>query len=190
MKFIATIVFAVVSASVLADDQVRENDWEALLSGEVIVDSVENSAGVLGVRAQFVITAPRQKIWQTLLDYKNFTKIFEGLDKLQVLEENKSGAYVEFWIDAVLKKLHYVLYRKYSVEGVRLDWNRVSGDLKTIQGSWHIKETTVPNKKLVIYESYVDIGYSVITWVVRLGAKAKAKKMAYGLRQWLEQSQQ
>jgi len=190
MKFIAAIVFAVVSVSVLADGQVQENEWAALLDGEVIIESVENSEGIPGVRALFVVTAPRQKIWQTLRDYNNFSRIFDGLDKLQVLEENQSGAYVEFWIDAVLKNLHYVLYRKYSVEGVRLDWNRVSGDLKTIQGSWQIKETAEPKKHLIIYESYVDIGYSVITRAIRLGAKSKARKMAYRLRQWLEQPQQ
>jgi len=190
MKFIATLVLAVVSVSVLADSQIQENDWAALLDGEVIIESVENSAGVPGVRALFVVTASRQKIWHTLRDYDNFSRIFDGLDKLQVLEENQSGAHVEFWIDAVLKNLHYVLYRKYSVEGVRIDWSRVSGDLKTIQGSWHIKETTTPNKKLIIYESYVDIGYSVITWAIRMGAKSKAKKMAYRLRQWLEQPKQ
>ena len=190
MKFITTICLAVVSLSVLADDKVQKDDWASLLSGEVIIEAVENSAGIPGVRALFVVTAPRQKIWQTLQDYDNFPRIFNGIDKLQVLEENQNGAHVEFWIDAVVKKLHYVLYRKYSVEGVRLDWKRESGDLKSIQGSWRIEETTMPNKKLVIYESYVDIGYSVITWAIRLGAKSKARKMAHRLRQWLEQSKQ
>ena len=126
----------------------------------------------------------------TVQDYDNFIRIFDGIDKLQVLEENQNGAHVEFWIDAVLKKLHYVLYRKYSVEGERIDWHRESGDLKSIQGTWRIEETTLPTKKLIVYESYVDIGYSVITWAIRLGAKSKARKMAYRLRKWLEQSKQ
>jgi len=133
-----------------------------------------------------VVSASRQKIWQALLDYDNFTKIFTGIDKLQVLEEDQNGALVAFWIDAVVKKLHYVLSRKYTQEGVLIEWNRVSGDLKLIQGSWRIERTAVPNKKLLIYESYVDIGYSVVTWAIRQGAKMKARKMAYRLREWLE----
>jgi len=175
-----------VSTSVLAEQKTPEYEWNELLNGDVKVESIKNSLGIPGVRVLFVVSASRQKIWRALIDYDNFTKIFAGIDKLQVLEEDQKGALVEFWIDAVIKNLHYVLSRKYTQEGVLIEWNRVSGDLKLIQGSWRIEQTAVPNKKLLIYESYVDIGYSVVTWAIRQGAKMKARKMAYRLREWLE----
>ncbi len=184
MKLITIFLFMFIF--ILEDGQAQEIDWNVLWQGDVVIESVESSAGVPGVRVLFVVAASREKIWRALLDYDNFTQIFIGVDKLKVLKEDQHGAFVEFWIDAVLKKLHYVLYRKYSIQGALLEWNQVSGDLKAIHGSWRIKDTTLANKKLVIYESYVDIGYSVITWAVRLGAKNKARKMAHRFREWLE----
>jgi len=190
MKFIAiiiTIITLMVSISVFAQDKAQGNEWDVFLSGDVKVESIESSEGIPGVKLQFVVAATRKKIWRALLDYENFTKIFSGIEKLRVIEENENGALVEFWIDAIIKKIHYVLYRKYSQEAVLLEWNKASGDLKTIQGSWRIEDTSLPNKKLIIYESYVDSGYSVITWGIRQAAKSKARKMAYRLRKWLEQ---
>lgn len=164
-------------------------DWEALNRGKVIVEEVTTVSGVPGVRALFVVKASREAIWSTLLDYDNFPKFFQGIDDIKVLERNEDGARVEFWVDAVLTDLHYILYRDYAEPKYRLTWQRVAGDLKTIQGSWQILDTDNAEKKLLIYESYVDIGFSLITWAIRQGAKRKAATMGYRLRDWLENKQ-
>ena len=161
-------------------------DRGALERGEVVVEEVESTLGIPGVRASFMVLASRETIWATLLDYDNFLKFFKGIDRIVVLEKDVDGASVEFWIDAVLMDLHYILYRHYVEPGHRLTWNRVSGDLKEIQGSWLILDTDDPAKKLLIYESYVDIGFSPVTWIIRQGAKTKAEEMGHRLRQWLE----
>ncbi len=161
-------------------------DRGALERGEVIVEEVRSTSGIPGVRASFVVLASRETIWATLLDYDNFPKFFKGIDRLVVLEQDVDGARVEFWINAVLVDLHYILYRHYVEPGHRLTWRRVSGDLKEIQGSWQIIDTDDPAKKLLIYASYVDIGFSPVTWIIRQGAKTKAEEMCHRLRQWLE----
>lgn len=161
-------------------------DWEVLNAGEVIIEEIENDQGIPGVRAVFIVEASREDIWSTLTDYVNFKRFFHDIDEMKVISTDSNGAQVEFWVDAVLKKLHYVLQRNYVKPGYHLTWNKVSGDLKDIQGSWQIKETHSFEKKLLIYESYVDLGSVVVTWVIRLGAKQKAKKMTYNLRNWIE----
>ena len=105
---------------------------------------------------------------------------------MKVLHSDDKGARVEFWVDAVLKKLHYVLYRKYVKPEYELRWKRLSGDLEAIQGRWLILDTDNPKTKLLIYESYVDIGVAIVTWAIGLGAKQKAKEMGYRLHQWIE----
>ena len=169
-----------------ANGQEGQYDWGALHRGEVLIDSVKSAQGVPGVRAVFVIEAPREKIWATLLDYDNFPKFFDGIDEMKVLHSDEKGARVEFWVDAVLKKLHYVLSRDYVTLGYELTWKRISGDLKDIQGSWKIEDTEDPERKLLIYDSYVDLGVPIVTWAIRIGAKKKAKEMAYRLRDWIE----
>jgi carbon monoxide dehydrogenase subunit G len=161
-------------------------DWDFLNSSRILIESIDDANGIPGVRATFVVQATRQEIWATLLDYNNFPGVFEGIDDMKVLDSDENGAHVEFWIDAVLRKLHYVLFRDYVEPGRRLTWKRVSGDMKDIHGSWQILDTADPDRKLVIYESFVDIGFAVVTWAIRLGAKRKAEDMANRFRGWIE----
>ena len=46
---------------------------------------------------------------------------------MQVLEQDAQGAKIEFWVDAVLRKYHYVVYRYYEQPGRRLTWQRLLG---------------------------------------------------------------
>lgn len=161
-------------------------DWEVLGRGQVIVESVEDANGIPGVRASFLVKAKRDLIWATLIDYDNFPKFFDGIDSMRVLDSDERGARVEFWVDAVLIDLNYVLYRDYERPGHRLTWKRESGDMKDIHGSWRILDTDIDGSKLLVYESFVDIGFSVATWTIRLAAMKKAESMGHRLRDWIE----
>lgn len=186
MRSIGIIFYLLVLSIPDALGQDAALNWEKLYRGEVIVEEVATESGIPGVRAIFVVKASRELIWFTLVDYHNFPKFFPGIEHLKVLEQDQNGAHVEFWVDAVVADLHYILYRHYVKPGYRLTWRRESGDLKIIQGSWDIVDTGDPEKKLLIYESYVDIGFSLITWVIRQGAKRKATEMGQRLRNWIE----
>lgn len=161
-------------------------DWPALNRGDVIVESISGANDVPGVRVTFAVKASRENIWATLVDYDNFQKIFVGINRMRVVSHDNEGAQIEFWIDAVLKNLNYILYRDYAQPGYRLTWVRVSGDLKDIHGSWEIQDTVDPEKLLLVYESYVDVGTWVISKFVQLGAQNRARDMAYRLRVWVE----
>lgn len=163
-----------------------EVDWARIFSNEVVVEAVKNSEGIRGVRASFAVTASSERIWAALVDYERFDEVFQGIRNMRVLEQNGSGAKVEFWVDAVLTDLHYVLYRHYEKPGVRLTWKRVSGDLARIEGSWEIRDTPRPDTKLLTYESYVEVGAIVPTWLVQRGAIRKTHDMAVRLRTWIE----
>lgn len=162
------------------------DELERLKAGEVIVDPIENDHGVRGVRASFMVKASREAIWSRLIDYPRFQETFEGIERMRVLKENDKGADVEFWVDAVLTKLHYVLHREYAEPGRRLTWKRISGDLDDIQGSWRILDTDEDSRKLLVYESYVAIGFAVANWAIQQGAMRKARKMGIRFRRHVE----
>jgi hypothetical protein len=122
-----------------------------------------------------------------LLDYKHFPDIFPAIDNMRVLEHDAQGATVEFWVDAVLRKYHYVVYRHYAQPGWRLTWRRLAGDLQRIEGSWEIRQTPHPGLYLLVYESYVQVGGIVPTSLVRWGAMRTAREMGQRLRQWIAQ---
>jgi hypothetical protein len=181
---ILIILILAILYSALADD--ANIDWSKIFDGDVIVEAVQNREGIPGVRALFVVSASRERIWGVLLDYDNFSEIFAGIDKIKVLEQDEHGAHVEFWIDAILKNYHYVLYRHYEKRGRRLTWKQISGDLKSIEGSWEIRDTSRSGIHLLVYESYVEVAGVIPTSLVRWTAMRKAHEMGERLRHWIE----
>jgi ribosome-associated toxin RatA of RatAB toxin-antitoxin module len=161
-------------------------DWERLFKGDVIVESVRNEEGLSGLKVLMTVQSSRRQIWQLLTDYENFRHLFKHIKKLKVLEQDKQGAYVEFWVDAVITKYHYILYRRYEKPLRRISWQRVAGDLQRIEGSWEIHDTPRPEAKLLIYESYIGLESAIPRSLIRMGAMRRARAMGWHLRQMLE----
>jgi len=186
VRRIASALLALLLPLTLAAPAHAGIDWARLLEGDILVDSVKSEDGLEGVRAVFAVTASRERIWEVLTDYENFQKAFPRIEELTVLEEDETGATIEFWGDAVVTDLHYVLRRSYVEPGHRLTWRRISGDLERIEGSWRIVEGPEPGVYALVYESFVDVGSAIVTWIVRLGAMNEARNMAARLRAWIE----
>jgi hypothetical protein len=162
-------------------------DWDALFKGEVKVSSVENADTVLGVRAVFAISADPDTIWNAITDYAHFTQIFDGVKKITVLEKKHDDAKVEYWVNALFKEYHYVLDRDLKRDQCLLTWNRISGDLSRVEGSWTMYSTPQEGTNLLVYESFVKVGGVVPGGLVQWGVKRKAHSMAIRLRKWVEE---
>ena len=169
-------------------DELSTQDIDDLLNGGIIVRPIENKDGIHGLLAAIAISAPREKIWFALLDYENFPKIFDGVNKINVISQDKKGALVEFWVDAVLAELHYTLFRSYDKPAYELSWNRIKGDLKIIEGSWSILDSPDSEIKILVYRSFVKVGRAIPTRLVRWGATRKAKAMCKRLQNWILKS--
>jgi len=152
-------------------------DWTALFAGDMVVEAVKRPDGIPGLRAAFAVAAPRERIWAVLLDYANFLKIFPDIHDMRVLTQDQQGAQVEYWVNAIVSKYHYVLYRHYDEPGRRLSWTRVTGDLKRMEGSWEIHETPRSDVHMLVYESYIDIGGVIPKALVRMEARRKVREM-------------
>ena len=160
-----------------------------IFKGKVLVEEVKHPTGIPGLRATFVVHSTRDAIWKALTDYVDFTKIFDGIDKMKVQEQDNTGATIEFWADAIIFNIHSVMRRTYDKPGRELSWKRVSGDMKDIRGRWVIEDTDRKNIFVVKYESYVDVGFYIATAIARSVAMNKAESMAVRLRKWIEAHQ-
>lgn len=179
-------VFLIVGAVFASDPAVVGGvDWDTLLAGEVVIETVQHLDGFSGLRASFAVVAGRERIWAVLVDYAHFPQLFPDIDKMRVLAQDQDGAQVEFWVNAVVAHYHCVLYRRYDAPGRRLTWIRLGGDFKRIEGSWEIRDTPRPGVSLLVYESYVDIGGVMPKALVRLEAMRKAREMGQRLQHWI-----
>ncbi len=161
-------------------------DWSRLFKGEVLVSERQNEAGVRGLRALFTVSAPREQIWATLIDYDNFPRMFPGIKALKVLERDRDGALLRFHTPVAMINYRYVLRRRYVEPGRRLTWTRISGSFKSIDGSWTIHDTPRNGVYLMAYESFVRIGTLVPVKLVVQGAKRRVRRMSEQLRTWIE----
>lgn len=161
-------------------------DWPALMRGETLVRDVSNTQGIPGIRVLFTVRSDRGRVWRALVDYTNFRKVFPDVERLKVLREDAAGAEVQFWISVSWIPFDYTLYRSYEQPTRRLSWKRIEGSFNHISGSWEILGTDDPQRLLVIYESYLDIGFVVPLAMVRRGAADRAEAMVGRFRSWVE----
>lgn len=180
------ILIIILSVEITISAQISEKEELKLVENEILVDAIKNESHLPGVKAVFLLSGSRSEIWAMLNDYNNYVKIYGGIDSLKVLESNSCGAMVEFWSDAIIKKIHFVLFRKYDTFEYKLSWHRVSGDMEIIDGSWEIFDSPVPEKKMLIYKTFIKQNSSIATILIRKGAMIKAKSMCKRLRNWLE----
>lgn len=168
--------------------QISDSYLDRLDKGEIIVESVDDSTGLPGIKAMFQISGSRTEIWGMLNDFENYKEIYGNIDSLEVIEADSNGVVVEFWSDAVIKKINFVLKRNYDIYGQKLSWRKLSGDMKRIEGGWEIIDSRDPGEKILIYRTFVKYGGIVPTKLIRRGAKKKAKEMGSKLRNWMQQN--
>ena len=150
--------------------------------GKPEVQELERS-GVKGLHARFYVHAPADVVLHTLWDVTRFKSIFPDIKTLDVIARQSDGAIdVAFTIDAVLTTTHYTLHRVLDVEHQRIQWQRIAGDVRFIEGGWTVSATSEPDVVAVDYESFVDVGGFVPTSIVRSIARGKVDAMADRVR--------
>ena len=150
---------------ILAAPARAEVSWFKISDGSVDIAFVERSDGLPGVRAAFAVTGSRQKVWDALQDFSRFSEFFPRVTRVKVHEERDDGDVIELWIDAFITEINYVQDRRNEVVGERITWTRVSGDLERVEGGWTILNAPVNDKAIVIYETFVDIGFIPPSWL-------------------------
>jgi len=162
-------------------------DWAPFLQQRTVeVTEASTSDGVPGVRALFAVTGSRERVWNALVDYERFPEIFKGIERIEVLEKDARHAVVELWVEGEIGALHYVLERRYERPGYHLSWRKLSGDLQRIEGSWEIRDTPRAGTLLLVYQSYVEIGWFIPSSLYQWVAKRRTAEMATAFRRWIE----
>ena len=135
-----------------------------------------------GVRATFEVDAPADVVLDLLWDVSRFKRIFPDIKELTVLAQSPTGVDVRFEVDAVVAKPTYTLRRSLDVGRGEISWFNIAGDLKRVVGRWVVRPATNPQRSIVVYESFVDVGIVGISTVYRDIVKGKLDQMATRVR--------
>ena len=137
--------------------------------------------GKLGGESSREIDRPIDELWEIVEDVATSPDWQEGLDELNVLEEDAQGRVLlaETISDAKVKTVRSVV--RFTYDGpTRLSWVQDKGDLKSVVGSWELEDLG-DGRTHVTYRMEGDPG-RVLGMMIRGPVEGRLRDMLVGGR--------
>lgn len=134
--------------------------------------------------ASIEINAPADKIMRVITDIEEYPQWMDPFRKAEILERDEQGrpARAEFEMDAVIKRIHYVLQYSYPPDGIA--WEKAEGDVKEIAGSYILEGRG--GTTTVTYNYAIDPGIPVPGFMMRQGVKLMVSTALHDLKKRAE----
>lgn len=137
--------------------------------GEVVVRVDESKVAQKGrVEAAILIQAPARQIWKVMNDCDGAPEFVPGLRSCKVLQYDDHSEVIEHKVKFtwLLPATTYVFRAEYQ-EFSRIDFKKVDGELKELEGTWILEPVNRGQETYVIYSVYLDPGFFVPQWLVQ-----------------------
>jgi uncharacterized protein YndB with AHSA1/START domain len=151
-----------------------EADWvqdqtvqQQLAAGQVAVQMLfDGDQSRMQVRAAVKVNATPETIWRVLTDCEHAANFIPGVKRCRRVQSGPDDAWeiveqeakYSWWMPAVTTVIRAAYERPH-----RIDFKRISGDLKQEDGNW-VLESGPDGATIVEYELYVDPGF----WIPRV----------------------
>lgn len=118
--------------------------------------------------AKVSVKASPEKVWQILSDYDNAPRVFPQLRQSKLLHDHGTHKTVKHVLapSGLPGTYEYVVEVKEAAPH-SLEWHRVSGAFKQVDGYWKLEPLDGGHTTLVTYASYVDGGFLMPQPLVR-----------------------
>jgi len=163
-------------AANMARDATPAGDIEV----SVVLDAAEQSGNA---RATVRIHARREVVWSLITSCPESMSLVPGLEVCQVVETSPDHSWQR--IRHVMDYSWYLPKLSYEIRAVydppsRVTIERVSGDLRTLRGSWELQSDG--NDTVAHYSVDLAPGFWVPQWLVRSALRSDLPKMLRALR--------
>jgi uncharacterized protein YndB with AHSA1/START domain len=157
---------------------------------EVVLHSALGGQEVHGrIEAAIRIEAPPEAIWQVLVDYEHASSFVPGLKRCHRIDGAPDGTWAliehEVKYSWLMPTIHTVFRAEYH-RPWRIDFQRVSGDLKEENGVWLLKPTADGTGTIVEYEVFIDPGFWIPPPLVRASVRNELPAALKALRTRVE----
>jgi uncharacterized membrane protein len=177
------------SAANTASD-LDETELSKLNKGEIIVHVRQSQGGHKGtVEATILIDAPSDRVWRVMTDCDAAPTFVPGLLSCQVLDAGHNWEIIRHetkWV-WLLPKVTYVFRADYH-DRRQIDFKRIRGDLREMEGRWRLEALNHGRQTIVRYRVYLDPGFYVPQWLVRLSLKRNLPAVLTALRTKVQNS--
>lgn len=136
------------------------------------------------------IKARPEAVWQILTDYANATKVFPQLKKCHVVADHGSTKVLKHTVapSGVPGTYEYTIELKESAPKA-LEWHRMSGAFKEVDGYWKLEPIEGGHSTLVTYSAYVNGGFFMPQPLVKRQCKIDMPQIMSTLRSEAETPQ-
>ena len=178
---------AAVQSQWVADPGVQQR----LAAGEVVfATSPIDPAHPRGrVRAAVRIQATPEAIWSAVTDCRQALTFVPGLKRCRRLDGAPDGTWQdvehEMRYSWLLPSVRYVFRARYD-RPYRIDFHRISGDLKQEEGTWLLTRTPDGAGTVVEYEVYIDPGFWIPQALLTHSLRKDIPAVLAGLRACVE----
>ncbi len=142
----------VVSTPALAKGSIQ-NSSSATVDEEVI-------NGKSHTVSKIVVKARPEQVWHILTDYNNAQHVFPLMKKCQLLEDKGATKIVKHVVapSGPVGTFEYIIEIKETAPK-ELEWHRLSGAFKEVDGHWKLEPLDCGRSTLVTYASHVNGGF-------------------------------
>jgi ribosome-associated toxin RatA of RatAB toxin-antitoxin module len=161
--------------------QLEKSELTRLYNGEVIVRSDESDKR--RVKAAILIDSPARQIWSVLTDCDHTPEFIPNLKSCRILQHGEDTQITEQQVKFswLLPKITYVYQSNYH-KFKRIDFKKVSGDLRALEGSWVLEEIGDGRRTILTYSVFSDPGFFIPQWLVRRILRKDLPKVLLALR--------
>lgn len=181
MKKVFILLAVSLSLGVTVNAFANDADFKA---GKPVIKDVTKGSGTEMV-LEILIKAKPQEVWDVLADYEKFPE-FMPLEEVKVKSRSGNTEIVFVKPEAPpMIDISYTLKRTYHKDKWRLEFEKVEGKVKDINGYWQLESYKSAYTKAT-YVSNVDTGGAIPGFVKDYFAKGSLKKVGEGVKKRVE----
>jgi coenzyme Q-binding protein COQ10 len=141
------------------------------IAGETVCE--EQMHGKTYVVARVMVKAPPEKVFQILTDYDHANSVFPQVKQCKLVKDKGATKLVQHEIapsGIPGCTYEYLLEIKESAPNA-MEWHRISGDFKNVDGYWKLEPAEGGKSTNVTYASFVDGGLFIPQMLIRRQCK-------------------
>jgi len=166
---LSVLVLACLSLSPITNVQPAFSKAKAVVSTEDKPTVYEETvSGKTFVVSKVLVKARPEQVWPILADYNNASRTFSMLKKCELLENKGTKKIVKHELapSGIPDTYEYVVEIQENAPKT-MEWHRVSGDFKEVDGFWKLEPTENGQYTNVTYASHVNGGFFIPQILIR-----------------------
>ena len=181
------VAIAVSSRADVPPLELGEKEMARLHRGEVLVNSAESEKGV--VQAAILLDVPVEKVWALILDCPNASKFIPNLKSCVILERHEGWDLIEQRVRLSWLLPEIICRFRADYTALRqIHFKSISGNLKELEGRWVFERAGGGEKTILLYSVYVNPGFYIPQWMVRLVLQADLPGLLISIRNHFSES--